>query len=66
MNIEESANTPWICHVCDFISKASESRACSVCYKTTCNKHLQTLPTFNPETRLFELVPVCTVCALTR
>jgi hypothetical protein len=64
--IDESANTPWICHVCDFTSSASESRACAVCYKTTCPAHLKTVPTFNAETRLFELQPICVLCAITR
>jgi hypothetical protein len=62
---EESRDVPWICHVCDYVSRTGESRACSVCYKTTCSAHLKQVPTFNPETRLYELQPVCVVCSLT-
>ena len=62
MSIAESGS-PWICHVCDFKSTGTESRACSVCYKTTCATHLKKVPTYNPESGLFEIQPVCVFCA---
>jgi hypothetical protein len=62
---EENADT-WICHVCDFTSSSTESRACSVCYKVTCALHLQTVSSFNSESGLFELQPICALCAMQR
>jgi hypothetical protein len=61
--MEESGNT-WICHICDFTSSSTESRACSICYKIACSLHLKTVTEFNAESGLYELLPVCVVCAM--
>ena len=54
--------SPWICHVCD-VKSTSESVACSLCYKTTCAAHLTHKSAYNEETGLYEINPVCVVCA---
>lgn len=59
----DSGDGPWICHVCDFKS-TGKSRACSVCYKTTCDTHLRHVTVYNPENGLYELQPVCLHCAI--
>jgi hypothetical protein len=61
--MEDSATT-WICHICDFTSSSSESRACSLCYKVACSMHLKNVTKFNAESGLFELQPICALCAL--
>ncbi len=60
---EEGSRPLWICHVCD-AKGSGESTACSVCYKTTCAAHLRHLTIFNPQSRLYELTPVCMECAV--
>lgn len=62
--MNDTEHSPWICHVCDYRSSATESTACSVCYKTTCAAHLKHVTTFNAASGLFELQPVCIYCAL--
>lgn len=59
---DNSEHSPWICHVCDATS-TSESTACSVCYKTTCDLHLKHVSVFNKESGLYEIVPICVHCA---
>jgi hypothetical protein len=55
--------TRWICHVCD--TKATgESNACHLCYKTTCALHLRHQTVFNPQSGLYELLPICVECVL--
>jgi len=54
----------WICHICDATGRG-ESRACAVCYKTTCALHLQTRSFYNEQSGLYELQPVCLWCATT-
>lgn len=53
---------PWICHVCDATS-TGESTACSICYKTTCPLHLRRVSLYNAESGLYEVAPVCVLCA---
>jgi len=59
---DEETYSPWICHICNFQAR-TPSRVCGLCYMTTCTTHLQTLSRFNPETGLYELLPVCLSCA---
>lgn len=60
---EDSEHSAWLCHVCDYKSQGGQSVACSVCFKTTCSTHLQHVPVFNEETGLYEIRPVCVLCA---
>jgi len=62
MMTESSA---WICHVCDGKGHG-ESTACALCYQVTCSTHLTHRSTFNPQSGLFELQPVCVACAMKR
>jgi len=61
----DESHSPWICHVCDF-KATGESTACSVCYMTTCSRHLQHIPSLNPASGLYELKPICVHCAVAR
>jgi len=56
-------SSPWICHVCGHKSHTGEGVACSVCYKITCALHLQHKSSFNPASGLYELQPICLLCA---
>jgi len=58
----EEGESFWICHICDATGRG-ESRACSVCYKTTCAQHLRTLPFYSEQSGLYEMQPVCLHCA---
>lgn len=62
--MDNSPGSPWICHVCDYKASCGEGIACAVCYKTTCGAHLKKTPRFNADSGLFELQPVCVVCAM--
>jgi len=62
---DESSCSPWICHVCN-LKSTGESTACSVCYMTTCSRHLQHITSYNRDTGLYELQPVCVNCVLAR
>ena len=61
----DERDSPWICHVCN-LKATGASTACSVCYMTTCSRHLQHVPHFNRDSGLFELQPICVNCALAR
>jgi len=62
---DDQSNSPWICHVCN-LKSSGESSACSVCYMTTCSRHLKYKTVLNRETGLYELQPVCVECELRR
>ena len=59
----DNGDGPWMCHVCDLKSTGA-SKACSVCYKTTCATHLQHVTAYNSENGLYQLQPVCLHCAV--
>jgi len=61
--MSETANSPWICHVCETRSTFGEGQACAVCFKITCPAHMQVRSIYNPESRLYELQPICLFCA---
>jgi hypothetical protein len=61
--MEDQAQSPWICHVCDGKFRGDESIACSRCFKTTCSAHLRHLPTLDRDSGLYVLQPVCIACA---
>lgn len=61
--MENQAQSPWICHICDCRFRGSESVACSRCFKTTCSAHLRHLPTRDGDSGLYVLQPVCVACA---
>lgn len=61
MSSEESG--PWLCHICD-ATGTGESIVCSHCYKVACAQHVKHVTSFNPETGLYQLMPVCLECAL--
>jgi len=55
--------SPWICHVCDYKSSSTESRVCSVCFRTTCPLHLQRVSVYDRDSGLYVLADVCIACA---
>ena len=55
--------SPWLCHVCESKGKG-ESQSCSLCYMTTCAEHLRKVSMFNPETGLYEILPICLDCTI--
>jgi len=57
---EESS--PWMCHVCDFISTFGEGITCAECYKLTCRDHITTTTTLNKEAGLYEISQICVEC----
>ena len=61
---DHGESSPWICHVCDRKATSGAGTACSVCYKTTCATHLRQTTTFNRESGLYELTPVCVCCVV--
>ena len=60
---QEPTKTPWICHVCD-AKGSGESLTCCNCFKVTCAKHLKHVTSLNPETGLYQLMPICLDCAI--
>jgi len=58
----ENDQSAWMCHVCNYSSSIGEGRACSECYKITCSKHLTITSVLDPETGLYQLLPVCVEC----
>lgn len=63
MMSSEDLHTPWICHVCD-AKGSGQSLTCCNCFKVTCSKHLQHVPSYNRETGLYQLMPICLDCAI--
>jgi hypothetical protein len=59
---ESGEKSPWICHVCDKTGKG-EAQACARCYMVTCPAHLQVKAVYNAGSGLYELQPVCLLCA---
>lgn len=60
---DDHPQSPWICHICDY-TDTGESVACSVCYMTTCAKHLKHKMVLNRDSGLYELQPICNDCEL--
>lgn len=58
--------SPWICHVCDFKSAATEGKVCSLCYRTTCALHLRPASVYNQQNGLYETAEVCISCGSSR
>lgn len=54
----------WVCHICDFKSAETESRACDLCYRVTCSLHLRPASILNKENGLYETAAVCIACAV--
>lgn len=54
---------PWICHICDTKGNG-ESLTCSHCYKVACPQHIKHVTSYNPDTGLYQLMPVCLDCAI--
>ena len=59
---ESGESSPWICHVCDSTGRG-EAQACAQCYRVTCPAHLQVKAVYNQESGLYELQPICRLCA---
>lgn len=57
------ATSSWICHICE-TKGSGESLTCCNCFKVTCSKHLQHITSYNRETGLYQLMPVCLDCAI--
>ncbi len=55
--------SPWICHVCDFKSAATESQVCDLCFRVTCDRHLRPASIYNEDNGLYETARVCIECA---
>ena len=62
----EMERSPWICHVCDFKSDTTESKACDLCYRVTCSLHLRPASIYNKKNGLYETAAVCLTCAISR
>jgi hypothetical protein len=58
----EMEKSPWICHVCDFKSADTESQACDLCFRVTCELHLRPASVYNKDNGLYETARVCIVC----
>lgn len=59
---DSGESSPWICHICDSTGKGA-AQACTQCYMVTCPAHLQIKAVYNAETGLYELQPICLLCA---
>ncbi|MGD9018937.1 MAG: hypothetical protein PVF84_01730 [Desulfuromonadales bacterium] len=55
--------SPWMCHVCDYKSTDTESQACDLCFRVTCELHLRPASVYNEDNGLYETARVCLVCA---
>jgi hypothetical protein len=55
--------SPWICHICDYTSAETESKACDLCYRVTCSLHLRPASIYNQNNHLYETAAVCIACA---
>ena len=55
---------PWICNICGYTSDKIESHACDMCYKISCQTHLQRVMRKNHDNGLYELAMICPECAL--
>lgn len=60
---QDKANSPWICHICD-ASGNGESLTCSNCFMVTCPQHLKHVTSYNAESGLYQLMPICLDCAI--
>ena len=58
----EMEKSPWICHVCDYKSAETESQACELCFRVTCELHLRPASVYNKHNGLYETARVCIVC----
>ena len=58
----EIEKSPWLCHICDFKSDATEARICEICYRTTCALHLRPASIYNSASGLYETAEVCISC----
>jgi hypothetical protein len=56
-------DSPWICHICD-TKGSGESLTCSNCFKVTCAQHIKHVTSYNKETGLYQLMPICLDCAI--
>jgi hypothetical protein len=54
---------PWVCHVCDYTSDDTESKACDLCFRVTCSLHLRPASLYNEKNGLYETAAVCISCA---
>ncbi len=54
--------SPWMCHICNYTSDNTESQACDLCYRVTCELHLRSASVYNPENGLYETAKVCIDC----
>lgn len=61
---DDMERSPWLCHVCGFRSDATESRVCSLCFRTTCALHLRPASVYNQQNGLYETAEVCIDCAV--
>jgi hypothetical protein len=60
----EMERSPWICHICDFKSSDTESKACDLCYRVACSLHLRPASIYNEKNGLYETASVCVACAV--
>ena len=59
---DEMDRSPWMCHICNYTSSDTESQACDLCYRVTCELHLRPASVYNPENGLYETAQVCIEC----
>ena len=45
-------------------NEVGESLTCCSCFKVTCAKHLQHVSSYNQESGLYQLMPICLDCAI--
>ncbi len=60
---DEMERSPWVCHICDYKSDDTESKACDLCYRVTCSLHLRPASIYNGKNGLYETAAVCIACA---
>lgn len=60
---QDTSKSPWVCHVCD-AKGIGESLTCCHCFMVTCAKHLKHVTSYNPDTGLYQLMPICLDCAI--
>jgi hypothetical protein len=59
---DEMERSPWMCHICNYTCDKTESQACDLCYRVTCELHLRSASVYNPENGLYESAKVCIEC----